>query len=282
MSFTDPSNADPVQPEGQGGEGTSNAPYAEYLDRIPQELRDQVEPVFRDWDGQVTRRFQESSEQRKAWEPYEQVGVNQHDPQAVQWALQFMEASQQNPQAIQQWYEAYAKENGLQAAQPETPQQPQDLTLDEYGGYDANALKTLLEQQLSPIQQEIQAMAQYREQQEQAARDQEAQQFVSNQLDELKAKHPDDFKDSSEWGPEKMIDRFAARYIETDPYNAVPRAFADYQAFRNEIQKSSWQNAADRPAPAEGGGMPNAAPEKLSFSEAGKAAREFLAQSHRE
>lgn len=279
MSFTDP-NADPVQPEGQGGEGQGGNPaYADYLNRIPEEARGAAEEAFKAWDANTTQKFQEASEFRKSWEPYEQAGVNQYDPEAVQWALQFMQASQQNPQSIQSWYEAYAKEHGL--TQAEAQQQQPEPTLDEYGSYDAQGLKSLLEQQLNPIQQEIQAMAQYREQQEQQARDMEAKSFIDNQMSELKSKHPDDFKDNSDYGPEKMIDRFAARYIETDPMNAVPRAFADYQAFRNEIQKTSWQSAADRPAPAESGGMPNGAPEKMTWKQAGEQARAFLAQSDR-
>src|ERR1035437_4782758 len=66
-------------PEGQGDQSNSS-PYAEYLDRLPEEVRGDVEPVFRDWDAQTTRKFQDAAKYRKQWEPLEQTGVSQRDP----------------------------------------------------------------------------------------------------------------------------------------------------------------------------------------------------------
>src|ERR1035437_4068795 len=62
-------------PEGQGDQSNSS-PYAEYLVRLPEEVRGDVEPVFRDWDAQTTRKFQDAAEYRKQWEPLEQEYVD--------------------------------------------------------------------------------------------------------------------------------------------------------------------------------------------------------------
>src|SRR5438132_770700 len=74
-------------------------------------------------------RFQDAADFRKSWEPYEQAGVNQFSPEQVQWGLEFMQALE-NPQAIQQWYEQYAQQNGLQAEQGQQPA-PDEFAYDQ-------------------------------------------------------------------------------------------------------------------------------------------------------
>lgn len=278
MSFADPEQADPVQPEGegQGGGGDAGTPYADYLNRIPEEVRGQVEPVFKDWDSNVTRRFQEASEYRKAWEPYEAAGVNQYDPDAVKWALEFHQAATQNPQAIKQWYlEQYGPQHGLlDEPQQQAPQQQDPFYQDPNGFQDPTAqqIEQILQQRLAPLEQKLGQYDQRWEQQEEQARIAEAQQYIQGQLGELKEKHPGEFTREAEG----YVEALTSRYIDTDPLNAVPRAWADYQALKNQIQKSTLQEKVDQPKPPEGGGPPNAAPEPVKFADAGQLAREQL------
>lgn len=262
---------DVIQPEdaGQGDGGTSDTPYAEYLDRIPEEVRGQVEPVFKDWDSNVTRRFQEAAEYRKQWEPYEQTGINQISPDEAQWLLQFREARDANPQAVKEWYEQYAEQNGLTQQEAKQLQDQTQQQADQYGGWEdptAQQLKQQLEQQLGPIQQRLEAFAQWQEQQEFHVREEEANRYIRSQLDELKEKHPDEFN-------EEMVERLSAQYIESDPRNAVPRGFADWQKIRNQIQKDTLQSKVNQPAAAESGGTADAVPEEFkTLADANKAA----------
>jgi hypothetical protein len=47
----------------------------EYLDRLPEEMRGDVEPIFKEWDANVTKRFQEAAEFRKTMEPLSDLGL---------------------------------------------------------------------------------------------------------------------------------------------------------------------------------------------------------------
>lgn len=260
MSVTDP--ADQVQPDqGQGeGQQQTDPPYAEYLNRIPEEARGVAEEAFKGWDADVTRRFQEASEYRKQWEPYE--GVKQYDPEAVQNALAFYQAAANNPQAIKDWYEQqYAPAHNLQTqpepAQPSQPAQQDQFGQEQYGMFDqGQQLQQLLEQQLSPLQQQLEQLSSWRQQQEEATQLARGQQVIDQQIAELKDKHGAEF--NQEW-----VEVRANHYVDTDPENAIPRAWADYQALVNQIQKQAFQSKADAPAPAESGGVPDVNPPKI-------------------
>lgn len=270
MSVTDP-QADPVQPEGQGDAGTGT-PYDEYLSRIPEEVRDDVEPVFKDWDANVTRRFQDAAEYKKGWEPYEQAGVQQHSPEAIEWALQFYQAAQNDPQSIQQWFDAYAKERGLTPAQAAEQIQQQD----EFGQFDpSQQFEEQLKQRLSPVEQQLQEFAQWREQQDMNTRITQAKQYIDGQMAELEEKHGTEFN-------REAVEMFVPNFIESDPEHAVPRAYEAYQSMRNQIEKSALQGKVDAPSPAEGGGVPDGSPEALhTFKQAEAVAAEFLRNSNR-
>jgi hypothetical protein len=277
VSFTDPSAG--VEPEGQGDEGAGNPAYAEYLTRIPEEARGAAEEAFRDWDARTTQRFQEAAELRKTWEPYQEAGVNRYDPAAVQWALSFMEASQANPQAVKDWYETYAKENGLQSAAPPAPTAEYPVP-DEFGGYQDQGLETALKSALEPIQTQLEGLTRFREQAEAQQAEADAKQFIDGQLAELRDKHPDSFKDTGPYGAEQMVNRLLPHYIDTDPLNAVPRAFADYQAIVGQIEKNALQPKVDAAPPPVGGGAINGAPEEVkTLGDASERARAFLAQT---
>ena len=255
MSFTD-SQAEGVQPsEGQGADSGGNPAYAEYLDRIPNEARGVAEEAFKAWDQNVQQRFTSAAEAQKGWEPYEQAGVKQYDPEVVQQAIQLYQAAQ-DPQSFHQWVNGeYAQHYGIEAQQ--APEQ-QGVSFDEFGGgFDPQALEQMLSSKLSPLEQQIQQFHEWRQQQEQQGAEQQAQQFISGQIAELKQKHADVFKDTSDFGPDKMLDRFASAYIETDPQNAIPRGFQDYLNFRNQIEKGTLEGKLNQPKPPEGGGQVN-------------------------
>lgn len=267
---------DAVQPDdGQGGRDTSETPYAEFLNRIPEEVRGDVEPVFKDWDANVTKRFQDASEYRKSWEPYEQAGVNKYDPAAVEWALQFYEAQQSNPQAIQEWFQAYAQQHGLEAAQQAAARLEQP-SVDEFGYTDpAQQLEQMLAQRLTPFEQQLQQLTQTFQQQQEQQAIQAAQAQIEGQLQELADKHPGEF--NREW-----VEKLLLNHIDTNPEQAVTLAWQDYQALRNQLEKSVFEKKANDPSPAEGGGLPDVNPEKITtFAQAKEIALQTLRNQNR-
>lgn len=241
MSVTDPT-PDPVQPdEGQGGQG-SEAPYAEFLNRVPEEVRPQVEPIFKEWDGQVTRRFQDASDYKKTWEPYEQLGISQVPPEEMQWHLSFRDALMNNPQAVVDWAKEFAQENNISLEQAVQEAQQQDPGLDEFGSFDQQALQT----HLAPLQQQMEQITAYIEQQRQQAALSNAQQQIEKQLDELKAAHPNEYVREE---VELFLDRHRDKGLQ-----AVPAAFADAQKWKAQHQKQFLASKADVPPGAEHGG----------------------------
>lgn len=282
--MTDPEAPEIAQPDtGQDDTGASSSPYAAYLNRLPEEVRGDVEPIFKDWDANVTKRFQEAAEFRKTWEPFADTGIGQLSREQAAWAAQFVGALE-DPQVMSQWWEAYARENGLTpaTAAPAPAADPAAglQALDEFGYQDpAQQIEKLLEDKLGPLAQRIEQYGQRFEQQDQAQREAEAGRFIEGQIAELKAKHGD-FDSQTE----ELVNTLAGRYIESDPMNAIPRAFEDLQRWRNDVEKSALQAKVDAPRPAETGGIPDVAPERHTrFDSDGvkNAAIEFLRNSNR-
>lgn len=266
---------EPVQPdvEGQGGGGTEgSAPYADYLDRIPEELRGDVEPVFRDWDKNVTQRFQEAAQYRDQWQPYEQYRDHLGSPEDLAGLLQFRDALQNDPQAIRDWYEqTYAPQFGLTQQQQEQAagQDPVDF----FAG-DKEQIDQLLSERLTPLQSQVEQLAQhYQQQQAQQVLD-EAHQFIDGQLSDLEQKHPDAFKID---GAKDIIADIANRYSQDDPENAIPRAFDDFQKWIGAVQTATLQQKASDPEPALSGGGVDVTPDQpRNFVDARPMAREII------
>lgn len=257
--MTDLNTPDVEQPDdGQDDGGTQAAPYAEYLDRIPEQLRGDVEPVFKDWDANVTRRFQESAELRKQFEPLKETGIHELDPEAVSW-LVTLHGALDKPEVMQQWWQSYAQENGLTVAEAQAEAEA-DTGLEDFGVDDFQRFEKALEERLSPLQQKLDAYEQRFAQSDQQQALAEAQRYVDGQLSELATKHNDGTPFDQEMVD--LIERFSAKYEATDPLNAIPKGFADLQKFINGTERQTLQAKLAQPKPAEGGGVPDVSPER--------------------
>lgn len=271
MSITDP-QADDVQPvEGQGDAGTSDAPYAEYLNRIPEQLRGDVEPVFRDWDANVTKRFQDNSDFRKQWEPLQDTGISQMSPEEVAWLVQFRGALD-DPNVMQQWWDGYAQENGLTPAQ-QAAQEPQQF--DDFGGgfQDPQQLQSLIDQATGPLKQQLEQMQGHIEQQQQQHEQAQTLANLEGQVAQIEQKLGAPLSEKQK----VVLARFASQY--SDVNNAILRGWDDMQAYTNDVQKGAFQSKVDAPDPAERGGVPDVSPDKFKgLDDPGLAetARQFL------
>jgi len=243
------------EPAGTQAPVENAAPYAEYLDKIPEELREQVEPVFKEWDGNVTKRFTEASDFRKQWEPFADIPQEE-----MQWLAAFRQA-QSDPQQIAQWYEQYAAANGLAPQEPEQPQ---------YGDPDIAALlQQQFEQHLTPLQQQLGALTQWREEQEQGVRTQAAERQIETQITAMTEKHGEVSRE--------LLDRFVGPYIQSDPEHAVERAYGDYAKFVAQIEKQTLTQKLGQAPGAESGGSPATTPEPITtLAQAAEIARQRL------
>lgn len=254
-------DAEGVQPEeGQGAQ--ADAPWAQYLERIPEEAREAAAEAFKEWDGNVTKRFQEASQFRQQMEPFSEI-VQGWDPEAARWARQFYNDATTNPQAVKEFYEQYAKENGLTVQEA-----VQELEAESYEDPDFGKA---LQSQIAPLQEQIQALTAWRDEQLQTARLEEAKSMIESQLAAEQERLGDRFD-------REQIEGLAGKYVESDPANAIARAAQDWEAKLNHIEKQILQRKVDTSQPAaESGGVPDASPEQItSLQRAGEIAREQL------
>ena len=240
-------DGDGVQPdEGQGAQ-TQDSPWAQYLDRFPEEARDVASEVFKEWDGNVTKRFQDASQFRQQMEPFAPL-LTGRQAEEIEWGLQFRDAALNNPQAVKEWFEGYAQEHGL--TQAEQDQLEQDVLTDP-------DLTQALQTQLGPLQQQVEAIQARFEAQDHAQRLQEAQTMISTQLDAEEKRLGVAFN-------REAIECLAGKYIEADPQNAISRAAQDWEKIHNEIQAGALQKKVDTSRPAaESGGVPDGSPEEI-------------------
>ena len=238
---------DVVQPDpGQGDQAGGGSPWADLLELAPEESRGTFEDRFREWDSNYTRTSQEASEYRKTWEPYEQAGVSQYSPQDISAAFQLLN----DPAQARTWLD--------QTYGPVAPQPAPELQQQEFGQFDQFGdqaqLKTLLEQQLTPLQQQVELMNQRWQQQEQQLALAEGQRVIDSQFSEIEEKQ------GSRLDPQtrELIETWANKYIETDPQHAIPRAWDDYQKWVGGIEKRAFESkAAEQKPAAESGGRPD-------------------------
>ena len=246
-----------------GDQGAS--PYQEYLDRIPESLRADVEPVFKEWDANVTQRFQKNAEDLKQWEAYQQFqGV---DPEALKWGREMYDAVTTDPASVKQWYEQYAEQNGL----VETPAEVEETIDFDAFNPDPAQFEALVYKRLGPLAQQMQQLTEAWQQQQAEAAEGVAREFMQRQLDEIKASDPNLYN-------EQAIEGFAARYIESDPENAIPRAFEDWKAVHSQIQTDALQNKVNNAIPAETGGAVDGAPEPVKWADTKALALERMRQ----
>jgi hypothetical protein len=247
-----------VQPEAvETSEGQGAAPYSEYLDRLPEDIRGDVEPIFKDWDANVTKKFQEAAEFRKQWEPFSDLGLNDVPREEVENLLALRELAANDPEQFDAWLADTAKERGLiEALEDEDPFADESDSLDE---------------RLNPLQSELEQLKAWKEEQEYEARVSEAMKVVEQQVDEAAAKHPD--------VPKELAEQFLASFAESDPENAVGLAYEAAEKWMAQIQQGMVTDKLGQPEAAEQGQKVDGSPERItSFAEASQAALARLKQ----
>lgn len=272
MSITDPA-AEPAQTEEvQGSEAPgSGSPWEQHLTRFPDDVREEAASVFKEMEGDFTRRFQDAADFRKQWEPLQDTGISQMSPEEVAWLVQFRGALD-DPNVMQQWWDGYAQENGLTPAQ-QAAQEPQQF--DDFGGgfQDPQQLQSLIDQATGPLKQQLEQMQGHIEQQQQQHEQAQTLANLEGQVAQIEQKLGAPLSEKQK----VVLARFASQY--SDVNNAILRGWDDMQAYTNDVQKGAFQSKVDAPDPAERGGVPDVSPDKFKgLDDPGLAetARQFL------
>lgn len=74
----------------------SNDLYAPYLEKFPSSLHPVAQEVFREWDGNVTKRIQSVHQEYEPYKPF----IQNYEPDAIQQAIAIAEAMERDPQAF--------------------------------------------------------------------------------------------------------------------------------------------------------------------------------------
>lgn len=155
--------------------------YAQYLEKFPTSLHPVAREVFKEWDGNVTRRIQAKEAEYEPYKPF----VEQYEPDAIQQAIQFAEAMERDPQ---RFIEAVANAYGI------TPQQAmeeiQDAQQQDTPEFD---LSDPAQQRLAQHEEILRSMAQTllseREQREQALLMQQQEEQYEATMKQLSEKY---------------------------------------------------------------------------------------------
>jgi hypothetical protein len=244
-------------PQDSGGSGL----YAEALAGVPEQYRGYVEPHFKKWDQAVGPKLQEAAEYRKRWEPFEELGVHEMEPDTLKELLGFHQVAS-DPDQFLQWYqqvgEQLREEGLLDQEQPDEQEEPQQ------------------DPEIQEIKSQFQEFQQWRQQQEQERAYNDANQFLSGELDKIRQENPNmEFSDEVS----NAIFTFARNYADSDRQNCVKKGFQDYQNLIGTAEKGLFKSKSEAPAPAESGGVPNTGmPPVTSFDEAKRIGMERLRQ----
>lgn len=230
QSVTEPT---PVQPEGQGQDsGSTTGPWD--LSPYPEEVRPHLEKFAREQDARVTREFQRRAEQLDAWKPYEDIGIDQYDPEGLAGLVQFAEALE-DPDTARDALMQVAANLGIEL----TPAQAQ-AAIDQQ---EADPLETVT-QRLDRLEAERQAEIAERE----------AAQSVAAQWASVDESNGKPLSDTEREQVRQLAYDLAANPEIEEP---VVAAYEFIKNLRAGAQQSFVEGAPSQPAPAVDGGSPS-------------------------
>lgn len=231
--------ADDVQSvETDQGAAGSDSGYAQYLDSVAPEIREQVEPLFKEFDGNVTKKFQEHAEYRKGWAPYEELGVRDIEPQQLQELLQFAQMANDDKQ-FDQWLTKVATDRGLFAG-------------DDLDGLDDEEDSSIEERLIEKLSEQINPILERFEKQDEKELVDKATAEIDQTFESLLAEHkdlPENARDT--------VEALAYRYTDEQGLSAkevIEKGFSDYLSLIGQAEKGLFQKKSSQPATPEGPG----------------------------
>jgi hypothetical protein len=244
-----------------------NPLHEDFINSAPEELREAAAELAPVWDQYVQGKFSEAAEFRKQYEPYAELPLDQLTPEGIQEVLAFQQI-QSDPVQLKAWHEQW--DATLKSEHPEL--------FDDYGNYQGETDPAILNE-LNQTKQQLQEVMQWRQEQEQSARAQEATAFVNAQLEEIKSEHTgltDEDIDS--------ICTLATKYVPNDgsapPDDFIKQGYRDFQRIVGQTERELFKAKETQPNPAMHGGRSATAPTPITnFEAANEAARRAVIES---
>ena len=246
-----------VQPEGQGagaeapqevqpdeGQGHASASlYDEALSSVPEEHRQYVESHFKEWDRKVTEKLQSAAEDRKAWEPYEQLGIRDRFTPDQMSALVEIADALSDPESAKELVRQLAEELEVDLGDPIEDDDEDDPS-----------------DPVSSLRREVEELRAFKESLTQ--RDQEAEALAALQQEyaEVKGLHGRDFSEKEEQRLAALAERFARSGSETP----LKDAYAFISEISGDAEAAVVKAKAKEPKPAEPAGRASSTPDPVT------------------
>lgn len=265
---------DDVQPAGGSPEGTPDAAQGGEggqglfdLETVSPELREHLEPHLRAISSNVDKKFREAADYRRTWEPFEQLGVKDMDPEALSELLTW---AQMDDDQFSKWFEQVGQEAGLFEQLGYGKGDDGELGLGD--GLDGLTPEQVQQMVAEAVAENMQPVQSQLAQQEQERLEAETWQELDGRLSALIQEHklPEEARED--------ILRLAYSFAEED--DPIGSGFQAYQGLVSKGGQDVFNSKVNQPSAPEGPGAAATSPEKItSFEDAKAAATERLKQS---
>lgn len=168
--------------EQQGTDAGGNPAWQDLLKEVPQELHPQLTPILEKWDKGVNDRFQKVHSDYEPWKPVIDRGV---DPETTNFALNLLNSINTNPEMVYNALREYYKFG-------ETPQQTGQQGNQQSGqGQQEPSVVDPYQEKYATLERQNEIIAQVLYEQQQSAREAQADTQLDNELSGLKTKYGD-------------------------------------------------------------------------------------------
>lgn len=187
MTFPDETlNDSQDQANNSSGTGETAAPWADYMKDLPDSVRPLVEPKFKDWDANVTKRFQQVHSEYDDVKPFKALVESGIDFDTAQQAIQFAQLVNEDPERV---YKALAEQYGYGAEQGSVDPDAGNVDDEQFGGLTAEDFTKNPE--FAKYREMTEQMAEIMVQQQQAVQMAEEEAALDATLASLKEQHGD-------------------------------------------------------------------------------------------
>lgn len=240
-------NVQPQQPA-QETQQQNQAPYAEYLNKVPESARGLVEPVFKEWDANYTRMTQQYTDRLNQYKPYDQIIQAVGSPETMQAAIQMAYELQQNPEDM---FNRLAEHLGYELD-------------DEEANANNDGQSAVLDPRIEAMESGLNDLTQLIQQQHEEQELDKESAAIFQQLDEVEQQRG------------LPLDReiVLTRAIETDDLDGAIDWY--YQKFGPVLQAQNNQQQPPTPL-GSGGGLPSQSKDLASMNE--KERRQFVMET---
>lgn len=264
VSAQEPSTTDSGG-ESQAGEVNSggNPAWQPFLDALPTSLHSQVTPLLQEWDKGVQQRFEAIHEEYAPYKQYKEQGT---DPETIGYALNLVNALNENPEQVwKSMGEYYNLTPAEQAAVAEATAQEgssDQSWMDDNDEY--------VDPRIAKLEQGVQEMAKMLMQEQEAKASAAEDQRLANELAELKTKY-------GEYDEQYVLSRMMNG-------DSAEDAIKGYQEVTQRILAQNNRPPAPKVLGGGGGGVANTSvnPAKLSEAERKGLITQMLAKAKQE